>query len=88
MDEKAGYCQAPIGVVSVLLQIHTHTFVPVPQHSHDVEADGLVGALFQHCGRQTLIGPLQSWEDGTTVSCFCGPTGSSGGGREGNPTLP
>lgn len=37
----------------------THTFVPVPQHSHDVEADGLVGALFQHGGRQTLIGPLQ-----------------------------
>lgn len=32
------------------LFIHSHTFVPVPQWSHDVEANGLVGALFQHGG--------------------------------------
>lgn len=48
-----------------------HTLVPVPQHSHDVEADGLVGALLQHCGRQTLIGPLQSWGYISNISHIC-----------------
>lgn len=49
----------------------THTFVPVPQHSHDVEADGLIGALLQHRGRQTLIRPLQSWGYITDISHIC-----------------
>lgn len=48
-----------------------HTFVPVPQHGHDVKADGLVGALFQHCGRQTLISPLQSWGYINNISHIC-----------------
>lgn len=70
------YCRVP------------HTFVPVPQHCHDVEADGLVGPLFQHSGRQTLIGPLQSWEHISNISYACrvltGCRRRNGGGR----TLP
>ncbi len=46
-------------VFIILLFIHSHTFVPVPQRSHDIEADGLVGALFQHRGCEALIRPLQ-----------------------------
>lgn len=56
--KKSFWCS--IWVNGVCCCRFTHTFVPVPQHSHDVEADGLVGALLQHRGRQTLIRPLQS----------------------------
>lgn len=40
------------------------TFVPVLQGGHHVEADGLVGALLQHGGGETLVRPSQSWEGG------------------------
>lgn len=41
--------------------ISSRTFVPVPQRCHDVEADGLVGALLQYSGCEALISPLQTW---------------------------
>lgn len=39
----------------------TLTFVPVLQRGHDVEADCLVGALFQDGGGEALVRPPQSW---------------------------
>lgn len=38
-----------------------HTSVPVAQGGHDEEADGLVGSLLQHGGRETLVRSLQPW---------------------------
>lgn len=38
-----------------------HTSVPVAQGSHDEEADGLIGSLLQHGGREALIRPLQPY---------------------------
>ena len=38
-----------------------HTSVPVAQGSHDEEADGLIGSLLQHGGREALVRPLQPW---------------------------
>lgn len=37
--------------------LKSHTFVPVPEGGHDVESDGLVGALLQNGGCQALVGP-------------------------------
>lgn len=37
------------------------TFVPVAQQIHHVEADGLVAALFEHGGGQTLVRPPHTW---------------------------
>lgn len=39
----------------------TLTFVPVLQGGHHIEADGLVGALLQDGGGETLVRPSQSW---------------------------
>jgi len=39
---------------------HEHTFVPVPEGGHDVETDGLVGALLQDGGGEALVCPSQT----------------------------
>ena len=40
---------------------HRRTSVPVAQGGHDEEANGLVGSLLQHGGREALVRPLQPW---------------------------
>lgn len=39
------------------------TFVPVLQRGHHKEADGLVGALLQDGGGETLVRPSQPWRE-------------------------
>lgn len=46
----------------------TLTFVPVLQGGHHIEADGLVGALLQDGGGETLVRPSQSWGQGCEFS--------------------